>query len=156
MDKIKKLQAQLAEMRKLNQHKTPSFQAKYRDLIAQVYKQLEKIYKRPPTLLEWKETAGVDVDPINRIRKTGNYPLGKNPETRAIGMAKKLKTMHAKPVTGIITTGADDVIGVKFRNIADKKKVKDILTEWFGIVKNSPEQVAYGGQAAVIKKLRTI
>ena len=84
MDKLKDIQKQLAEMRRLGQNNSSIFFKKYRDLIAQIYKEFKKINQRPPTFIEWKTMAGVDADPINRVRAAGNYPLGKNIENLEI------------------------------------------------------------------------
>ena len=130
MDKLKNLQKQLAEMRRLGQNSSSIYFKKYRDLIAQVYDEFKKINKRPPTFIEWKKTAGVDADPINIVRARGNYPLGVNIENLQKRSEASLKTKHAKPGTRLLKKG-NEVIGVKYRNAADKKKVKDILTEYF-------------------------
>jgi len=152
MDKLKDIQKQLAEMRRLGQNNSSIFFKKYRDLIAQIYKEFKKINQRPPTFIEWKTMAGVDADPINRVRAAGNYPLGKNIENLERGRAIAAETMHARPGTRVLKIN-NKVVGVKYRNAADKKKVKDILTEYFKHTKFSPERT--GGLAGVMKKLRT-
>jgi len=151
MDKLKNLQKQLAEMRRLGQNSSSIYFKKYRDLIAQVYEEFKKINKRPPTFIEWKKTAGVDADPINRVRARGNYPLGVNIENLQKRSEASLKTRHAKPGTRLLKKG-NEVIGVKYRNAADKKKIKDILTEYFKHTKFAPERT--GGLLGVMKKLK--
>jgi len=48
------------------------------------------------------------------------------------------------------------VIGVRYRNAADKTKVRNILTKWFKLPASSPGRETMGGQAAVYKELRKI
>jgi len=58
MEKLKDLQKQLAEMRRLQLHRIPAQSLKYRELIAQVYEELKKLsdihgafYEPDPLLL---------------------------------------------------------------------------------------------------------
>ena len=67
MDKLKNLQKQLAEMRRLHQHHTPAGSKKYRELIAQVYQELKKLGPRLPTAKEWGEAAGTDTGTIMQV-----------------------------------------------------------------------------------------
>jgi len=149
MNKLKDLQKQLADMRRLNQHKSVAGSKKYRELVAQVYEEFKKINKRPPTLMEWRKTAGADADPINRIRNTGNYPLGRDLESVARGRIKARKTTHAKLETKTIASG-NKIIGVNYRNAADKTKVKNILTKYFSVPVNQRDI------KNTVKQLRTL
>ena len=155
MTRLELLKKQIAEMRRLRQHKIPAQSSKYRELIAQVYEEFKKINKRAPTLFEWEAAAGVDRSTMTRLRKTGNYPLGENIETRATGYQKMIEKKHAVSKTGTITSKGK-IIGVRYRNAADKTKVRNILTKWFKLPASSLERETMGGQAAVYKELRKI
>jgi len=149
MEEIKRLRKQLAEMRRLGQSQTVIGSEKYRELIAQVYEELKKSGPRLPSAKEWAEAAGVDVGSIMKVRKTGNYPIGRDIESFLRGRKKASKTYIAKSVTGVRRKGGK-VTGVTFRNLEDKKKVKDILTEY------SNATLKERNTADAVKKLRSI
>jgi len=153
MEEIKRLRKQLAEMRRLGQSQTVIGSEKYRELIAQVYAELKKLGgPRLPSAKEWAEAAGVDAGSIlklRRIKGMEKFPIGYDVESFMKGRKKASKQMLAKNVTGVRRTG-DKVIGVTFRNLEDKKKVKDILTEY----SNAP--LKERNTADAVKKLRSI
>jgi hypothetical protein len=152
MEKIKQLRKQLAEIRRLGQHTTAAGAEKYRELVAQVYKELKKINPRPPTVEEWAKAGGISKDTIMKLRKTkgmDKFPLGYDMESFMEGRKRAVKTTHAKPTTGTMASG-NRIIGVKYRNAADKTKIRNILTEYFSVPINKRDI------PGVIKKLRTI
>jgi len=149
MTRLELLKKQIAEMRRLRQHKIPAQSSKYRELIAQVYEEFKKINKRAPNLKEWVKTAGVDEEPINKLRKTGNYPLGRDMESVARGRIKARETTYAKPETKTLASG-NKIIGVRYRNAADKTKVRDILTKYFSVPVNERDI------EGTVKQLRTL
>jgi len=152
MDKLESLRKQLAEMRRLGQFQTVIGSEKYRELIAQVYEELKKIKPRPPTATEWAEVAGVDQGTIMKVRKAGGmekFPLGYDIESFLRGRKKAVKTTLAKPTTGTLAKGSK-IIGVKYRNAADKTKVRNILTKYFSVPVNERDIVD------TVKQLRTI
>ena len=152
MEKIKQLRKQLAEIRRLGQHTTLAGAEKYRELIEQVYKELTKIKPRPPTVEEWAKAAGVSKDPIMRLRKIkgmDKFPLGYDMESFMKGRRKAVKTTHAKPTTGTLASG-NRIIGVKYRNAADKTKIRNILTKYYSVPINQRDI------KGTIKQLKTI
>jgi len=152
MDKIKRLRKQLAEMRRLGQSQTVIGSKKYQELIAQVYEELKKIKPRLPTVMEWEAAAGVDAGSIMKLRKSRGmekFPLGYDMEAHMRGRKKAVKTTLAKPTTATLAKGST-IIGVKYRNAADKTKVRNILTKYFSVPINKRDI------EGTIKQLRTI
>ena len=139
-------------MRRLYQQRTPAGSKKYRELIAQVYQELKKLGPRLPTVTEWGEASGTDAGTIMKLRKARGmekFPIGYDMEALMRGRKKAVKTVFAKPRTGNLVSDYK-VIGVKYRNAADKTKVRNILTKYFSVPSNKRDI------ADTVKQLRTI
>ena len=70
-------------------------------------------------------------------------------ESVARGRIKARETTYAKPETKTLASG-NKIIGVRYRNAADKTKVKDILTKYFSVPVNERDI------EGTVKQLRTL